>query len=73
MIAEAKASDLASAASEVLKRKTEATLESNAELRGQLDEARCQVEQLTKAVKILKSQLSEKEKALAQVMQSYFA
>ncbi|KAM7539915.1 hypothetical protein Aperf_G00000037673 [Anoplocephala perfoliata] len=66
-IAEAKASDLVSAASEVLKKRTEATLESNAELQSQLVEARCQVEQLTRTADVLKSQLSEKEKALSRI------
>lgn len=64
MIAEAKASDIISAAAEQLKKKTETALEINAKLHSQLTDANKQIDELNITVRKLKSQLSDKEKAL---------
>nr|CUU97919.1 hypothetical transcript [Hymenolepis microstoma] len=64
VIAEAKANDIISTATGKLKQETEAALEINGELHSQLNIAKKQIDELTDTVKKLKSQLSDKEKAL---------
>ncbi|VDL61720.1 unnamed protein product [Hymenolepis diminuta] len=70
VIAEAKVSDIISAAAEQLKKKTETTLEINEKLHSQLTNANKQIDELTITIKKLKSQLSDKEKALTRVKAS---
>ncbi|VDO03541.1 unnamed protein product [Rodentolepis nana] len=65
MIAEAKATDIASTSTEKAKEEeTEAAFEINEELQSQLNVAKRQIDELTDTVKKLKSQLADKEKAL---------